>query len=134
MPYKEYKHKWYQENKERILEHSRIYRQEHKKEIAERDHKYNQNNKKKIWERKKTLYKQRRDEYMTNKSCPYCGATEDLVLHHLFPKDSILEGRRGNYNIWSWSESWRIKELLKCLVVCRACHVKIHAKHRRIYG
>lgn len=76
------------------------------------------------------LHAQRRAEYMANKSCPYCNATEDLVLHHLFPKDPVLKKSNSNNHIWGWKESRRIKELLKCVVVCKSCHDKIHAERR----
>lgn len=77
------------------------------------------------------LRKQQRDEYMANKSCPYCEEDDSskLVIHHLFIKDPVL--KNGNQQIWCWKESRRIIELLKCLVLCESCHNRIHTELKK---
>lgn len=111
--------------------YSHKYRQEHQEEIKAYKREYYQNNKEKIHQYRRELYQQRRIEFMTNKSCSYCGITENLILHHADPtiKDPTLEDG-SNGHIWMWCKSRRIKELQKCIVVCNPCHAIIHSEMR----
>lgn len=110
---KEYNKKYYKNNKEWIKEYHCHYRKTHRQQINNHRHQ---------------KYIKLKDEYIANKFCPFCGENnpDKLVLHHLFPKEPILKRKDENSAIWEWNKSRRIKELLKCLVVCNSCHPKIH--------
>lgn len=60
----------------------------------------------------------RRSTWFSDKSCVWCGATDELELDHISRQDKI------SHKIWSWSEERRIKELEKCQVLCKTCHRK----------
>lgn len=123
----EYIKEWRSKNKEQYDSYQKEWREDNKEYIKKHQEQYCQDNKEWINRQRKERRQRRRTEYITNKSCPYCGESNlnKLLLHHLFQKDSTLEGR-GNSDIWIWEKSRRIFELLKCLVVCRSCHRKIH--------
>lgn len=99
-----YDKKWQKEHRE----HRNVYMKEYNKKVCT----------------------QRRVEYMADKFCPHCGTTENLVLHHINPnsRDPALKNRSDNNQIWKWCDERRIKELQKCIVVCRSCHRKIHIR------
>lgn len=109
---KEYLQNYYQIHKEQYKTYGKNYYQNHKEQINERHHK------------QRKAYAKRRVDYMKGKSCLYCGTTENLVLHHMLLKDPIL--KNGNHQIWTWKESRRIEELLKCIVLCASCHTGLH--------
>jgi len=60
----------------------------------------------------------RRQEFFAGKSCVQCGGCERLELDHIEPK------LKTEHKIWTWSKIRRDAELLKCQVLCRACHKK----------
>lgn len=103
------------------------YRQENKERIAAYQYQYVQSHRERLIEQHTKQCAQRRAKYMEGKSCPHCGTTENLALHHLDPnlKNPLLENGGGTL-MWRWSEERRNKELKKCIVVCRSCHAKIH--------
>lgn len=84
-------------------------------------------------EYKKKLHRQRRTEYMEGRSCPYCGSTENLEIHHVYPdtKDPELKKYGHTDHIWGWCEERRIMELLFCEPVCKSCHDNLHAKLKK---
>lgn len=53
-----------------------------------------------------------------NGPCVDCGGIENLQVDHVDPTQKIT------HRIWSWSKERRDKELLKCLVRCKECHVE----------
>lgn len=66
-------------------------------------------------------------EYLGGK-CIYCGYDEfdcSLDLHHINPeeKDTNFATKRG------WSRERLIKELDKCVLLCRNCHQAFHGGH-----
>jgi len=67
----------------------------------------------------------RRAKYMGGKSCCWCGATEDLQIHHVNPEE------KEGHNIWTWSEERIQREMDKCIIVCRYCHTAYHVELRR---
>lgn len=64
---------------------------------------------------------ERRGEYLLDKKCVRCGASDNLEVHHKDPNTKI------SHRIWSWSRERRNAELRKCEVLCRDCHI-IHHK------
>ena len=68
----------------------------------------------------------RRQEFFEDKACEWCDATEGLELHHRDP------ARKEHHAIWSWSETRRLAEIAKCVVLCGPCHRKAHAQVRRL--
>ena len=62
---------------------------------------------------------------MGGKSCCYCGATEDLQIHHVNPEE------KESHHIWSWSHERIQKEMDKCIIVCCHCHTALHVEMRR---
>lgn len=63
---------------------------------------------------------ERRREFLAGKGCSFCTSTENLEIHHFDP------GAKVHHAIWSWSKPRREAELAKCIVLCRACHVRRH--------
>jgi len=66
----------------------------------------------------------RRKAFFENKKCTECGSIVDLELHHVNPKD------KTDHRIWSWSKERQEKELKKCIVLCKECHLKITIKEK----
>jgi hypothetical protein len=64
----------------------------------------------------------RRAEYLSDKRCVDCGATEDLELDHRDPAEKI------SHKIWSWAWPRLLAEAAKCEVRCRTCHEERHDK------
>lgn len=58
----------------------------------------------------------RRAKFFAGKSCKVCGGTSNLELDHIDPTKKI------DHVIWSWSESRRNAELVKCQILCSKCH------------
>jgi hypothetical protein len=68
----------------------------------------------------------RRALFFRDRSCEWCGATEELELHHRDPNKKV------SHSIWSWGEKRRLAELAKCIVICGPCHRRAHAEARRV--
>lgn len=66
-------------------------------------------------DRKRRLRQEWLDE---NGPCKNCGSTKRLEAHH--------EGDKKTHRVWSMSEEKRRKELKKCIVLCRSCHLERH--------
>jgi hypothetical protein len=73
-----------------------------------------------VWKNK------RRSDFFEGKKCKFCEGTENLVLHHINPKE------KESHKIWSWTKERREKEIEKCIVLCSKCHMEYHASLRRI--
>lgn len=70
-----------------------------------------------------------RDAWLTaNGPCRSCGSAVDLEVHHRNPAEKVA------HRVWTWAEPRRMAELAKCDVVCRACHIAIHAEARKRHG
>ena len=67
----------------------------------------------------------RRKDFFSEKKCEWCGASENLVIHHVDPK------QKESHSIWSWKKERRDTELAKCVVICEACHIKHHSEERK---
>jgi hypothetical protein len=61
--------------------------------------------------------KERRDAFFAGKACIDCGSTQNLELDH------IDRSKKVSHRIWSWSEERRLKEIAKCAVRCKKCHL-----------
>lgn len=63
----------------------------------------------------------RRAEYLEGKSCKVCGSKDNLEVDHI---DASTKEIRVSA-LWSMSKEnpKRIKELAKCQVLCKPCHV-----------
>ena len=61
-------------------------------------------------------YRTRREAFFADKACVRCGATKDLQLDHINPKD------KTTHRIWHWPEERRLAEIEKCQVLCKSCH------------
>lgn len=68
----------------------------------------------------------RRRAFFADKTCEWCGSTDDLELHHREP------GKKVAHAIWSWGGTQREAEIAKCIVLCRFCHDRAHAQARRV--
>jgi 5-methylcytosine-specific restriction endonuclease McrA len=62
------------------------------------------------------MNKRREAWFAANGPCRKCGSTENLELDHLNPRTKV------HHAVWSWSRVRRDAELVKCQVLCRACH------------
>ena len=69
----------------------------------------------------------RRHNYFKDKYCLICQDNKNLQLHHKNPQNKI------SHNIWSWAKEKRLKELKKCIVLCKECHTDIHIAIQRIH-
>lgn len=72
----------------------------------------------------RNYYKERKQKYinMLGGKCSICGSDENLQFHH---KDRNTKkfsiGKLMNY-----SEHMVLKELEKCILICKKCHIKQH--------
>lgn len=71
-------------------------------------------------EYQKNWMAQRRNDFMSGKSCVKCGGTNKLEIHHRDKETKV------SHNIWSWSDKRRNAELAKCDVLCQSCHHEHH--------
>lgn len=69
---------------------------------------------------------QRRARFFADKACDWCGATEQLELHHRDPNKKV------SHKIWSWGDARRMAEIAKCFILCRECHQRAHSEARRL--
>ncbi len=58
-------------------------------------------------------------------SCMRCGATERLELHHLVKSEKV------SHRITTWALARAKAEAAKCWILCKPCHVELHADERR---
>lgn len=63
------------------------------------------------------LAKRRAEWFASHGPCRRCGSNENLTLHHKDPSKKV------HHAVWSWSEVRRDREIAKCEVLCKACHV-----------
>lgn len=84
----------------------------------------------------KDKYRQRKstlDNYKRREGCADCGKHEDdrpLEFHHVNADDYLFA--IGDTLARSWPQIWA--EMKKCVVLCRACHVKRHVELHKIEG
>jgi 5-methylcytosine-specific restriction endonuclease McrA len=57
---------------------------------------------------------------MENGPCKHCGSWEQLEIDHIIP--ALKEMNIGS--IWSRTKEIRDKELAKCQILCKSCHLK----------
>lgn len=92
---------------------------------------YNNSRKKKqahyqaVAQKRRLGVKAQLDQYKIVRGCPLCPEKELCCLdpHHLDP--SIKEDDVSALIQYSWKKVF--EELVKCIIVCRNCHAKIHA-------
>lgn len=68
----------------------------------------------------------RRAAFFEDACCAWCGAIDDLELHHRDPAKKVA------HSIWSWSRARRLTEITKCIVVCGPCHDAAHREAQKI--
>lgn len=69
-------------------------------------------------EYQRTWIAARRALFFEDKVCRRCGSKEDLELDHIDPS------AKWSHRIWSYSWDRIMKEVAKCQVLCRACHLE----------
>lgn len=69
---------------------------------------------------KKWLRKRRQDWIDINGPCKHCGTWENLEVDHIKREDKTMH----TASIWSKRQEVRERELSKCQVLCRECHLK----------
>lgn len=69
-------------------------------------------------EYQRTWVAARRAAFFKDKACVVCGSDMDLELDHIDPSTKV------SHSIWSWGETKRAEELVKCQVLCFGCHRK----------
>lgn len=84
---KEYNHKYYQDNRDKICEQQKKYDQENKDKIKDRQRSYNQENKEHIKEYKKRYYQENKDK-ISDRQRSYYQENKDKI------KDRVKEYRR----------------------------------------
>jgi len=67
----------------------------------------------------------RRAEFFSGKKCALCDSDKKLELHHLDKE------KKDSHRIWSWSQERIDKEVSKCAILCRSCHIELHAEEKR---
>ena len=83
-------------------------------------------NKVKIQDYQRKWRSDRRQHYMDKLGpCYFCGTMGNREIHHVDPSE------KDSHKIWSWKPERIEKELLKCIVLCRDCHIKLHKLMRR---
>lgn len=110
MPYKdpikrkEFKHKYYLQHKQEIVERTKKFKESHpgKKKLYDRN--YNQ--------KKNAPYHKILEEAGVQRVCEFCGATENIHTHH---KD--LNHSNNELNNLQW--------------LCGSCHSKLHNELRK---
>ena len=60
-----------------------------------------------------------------NGPCKVCGSNESLEVDHIRPEEKV------DHRIWTWTRLRRERELKKCQVLCRACHIEKTASENR---
>lgn len=71
---------------------------------------------------------ERRANWLSDKCCVDCGATDRLELDHIDPD------QKADHRIWSWSWKRIEEEVAKCVVRCAPCHRARHAAEARRHG
>lgn len=69
--------------------------------------------------------KTKRDWYKTRRAvwfaahgpCIQCGSKKQLEVDHINPRSKV------SHHVWQWPEEKRAKELKKCQVLCKKCHI-----------
>jgi len=147
---KEYQKSYREKNKDRIREQRKEYRRLHAEEI--RDNKRRYCNLPEVKARRAILgaklYKRSREKVIArqaarrrervafingvalhygcqNAECRWRGefVGGQLDFHHLDPADKVIEVSKME----SWSYARIVKEINKCAVLCKNCHVLVHA-------
>ena len=74
--------------------------------------------------RQRKLEKQRIKRHIDSlkTDCLFCGATDDLIFHHVNPNEKKNDVA-GLYTIKAVNE-----EIEKCWCLCESCHTKLHQR------
>jgi hypothetical protein len=74
----------------------------------------------------KRLTQQRKEfvqSFLEGQTCALCGTPHDLLFHHVDPTTKLFN--IGGGNCMRSEESYRA-EIAKCVIWCRACHMRYH--------
>jgi hypothetical protein len=69
--------------------------------------------------------KNRRHKFLSGKLCCICGSSDKIEIHHLD------KSKKKTHRIWTYKEETILRELDKCIIICKKCHQKIHSDERR---
>jgi 5-methylcytosine-specific restriction endonuclease McrA len=72
-------------------------------------------------------------EYLSNKSCEFCGYTDYRALEfdHIDPKTKTIGISKAVSDTWSWENI--LNEIEKCQILCANCHKVKTAKEQGWY-
>lgn len=92
---------------------------------------------------KQWLRKRRQKWIDEHGPCIDCGSKNNLEIDHIDPETKDPALRLGSGKMWGWAKEKLDKELLKCVVRCRSCHLQktrneyftklIHGVSRSLY-
>lgn len=115
---KEKRKRWYQDNKEKLRQYSKKYYKEHLEQQREKKR-----------ERRNLLINQWKPFIIEKYGaiiCSICGYNKNfaaLDFHHINPEE---KEQKMNQLLGKRPTPERIKELDKCILVCKNCHAEIH--------
>lgn len=131
---REYSHKYYLRNKEKINEKSKKYYRDHKERMSELSKKNNLINKQRYLAAAKKHRQKKIDWFWETVSpyCRHCGyrkTTSALQIHHLDPLQK--ENVKDTFSEWVRKRSLSfLKHRLSThsfLILCANCHIELHA-------
>ncbi len=64
-----------------------------------------------------------------NNKCRMCGKTKYLQYHHVDPSTKVETIAHMVHDAWPKEDI--VKEMAKCIVLCRSCHCKTHNKMKK---
>ncbi len=131
--YKEYRKRWYTENKQRVYQQVMEYRRRNPDKVkawAKRD---NERQRANGYKAQKECHQRRLAWYRDLKaglSCSHCSESHPATLdfHHNDPKQKEFHiGQVGRYR----NREKLLAEIAKCLVLCNNCHRMVEARRRK---
>jgi hypothetical protein len=120
---REYNKEYQLKNKEKIKEQKRVYYKNNKHLWDARANVWRSNNKEYYNSHQKKLRHLVREycRYLHGNVCSVCGSINNLDFHHIEPKNKKFKICNRSY-----ITDELMKELEKCILVCRSCHMLIH--------
>lgn len=134
---KEKRKEYREKNKDKIAKQIKEYQLKHKEEIqkwklenkeviAAKSHEWYLSHKDDLSKRDKEWWNNFKADLFKDKECKLCHTTNDLVFHHIDPNTKETDVTRLKRK----SKEIIQKEIDKCIVLCRSCHMKIHDPHK----
>ena len=110
-------------------EYLKIYHLKHRAEHLQYNKEYHKKNREKDLERKKKVGRRFYKKWFENKECANCHKKwneTNLVYHHIIPNSKI----DGIGRLYWKNDEIIMKEIDKCIPLCRSCHMKLHCNIR----